>query len=212
MEAKYIEDFKQLLFVQNKEKCVQLCMDLIAQNTVSIQELYEELLIPAINNFGCCIDEDCHWQEYLSCNILRTIIECCYPYVIQESHKKEIPKVRKVILLSPEGDFSEILSRIFTDFFAISGFQAIFVGSNVTLKQILYVVKKEEPAFMAIVVSKCISVFKASRVIEQIPENIRSKMKIVIGGDTFNVNEDFLKQTGADILVKGYSDILALQK
>lgn len=52
--------------------------------------MYTKILAPSLNTMECKIDEKniCIWREHVRISIIRTIVECCYPYIMKERHEK----------------------------------------------------------------------------------------------------------------------------
>ena len=86
----YYELFKTLLEEEKKEEAFSFVMDLLKDQKVDVVELYGSVLTPALNNMECRLDDRkiCVWKEHVRTAIVRTIVECCYPYVLEK--KKEL--------------------------------------------------------------------------------------------------------------------------
>ena len=88
---KFYDEFVSYLYKENKDKCIQFVKERMERGDLDIVELYLEILTPSLNNMECKDgDKDvCIWNEHVRSSIVRTVIECCYPYVA-EKRRREI--------------------------------------------------------------------------------------------------------------------------
>ena len=86
-----------------KEAAVKLSIDALKNHTISVVDLYEKVLSPALSHV---VEEYKEidvliWREHVRSSIIRTIIESAYPYVLEERAKKEL-KEERVLVMCPE--------------------------------------------------------------------------------------------------------------
>jgi len=74
---KYAGTFKEQLERYDREGSVQYCLALLEQGKVSVPELYEQILAPALNSLlvGRDSEHDAVWREHVMTNIIRHVIE-----------------------------------------------------------------------------------------------------------------------------------------
>jgi methanogenic corrinoid protein MtbC1 len=214
MEAIY-KKFISLLEVENKENAVNLILSLLEEEKIDIVTLYTEILAPSLNNMKCNTEEvgGCIWKEHVRSSIIRTIVECCYPYVIKEKNKinKDI-NLGKVIVICPPEEQHEIGARMVSDFFTLCGYETIFVGSNTPKNEFLKVIDFINPRYLAVSVTSCYNLVAAKDTIERIRKYSNKKLNILIGGHAFRNNPEALKDTNADMIINNFNDIKNLQK
>lgn len=209
MEKYYLEFYK-LLEDENRYGCVTFALDLLSKNKVTVPQLYEEIIKPSIENIKCKLDEKdmCIWQEHVRTSIVRTVIESCYTYVVDEAKKLNRKNKYKVVVLCPEGEYHDIGARMVSDFFVIAGFDVIFVGSDTPKSDFLAAVEYIKPDYIAISVSNYYNLVAAKKTIDSIKKKTRKNIKILAGGLAFRLNKDATKIIGADALTESYKDIL----
>lgn len=214
METIYNE-FISLLEVEDKENAVNLILSLLKEKILDIVSLYTDILAPSLNNMKCNIDEagGCIWKEHVRSSIIRTIVECCYPYVIKEKNKmyKDM-NFGKVIIICPPEEQHEIGARMVSDFFTLCGYETIFVGSNTPKNEFLKVIDFINPKYLAISVTSYYNLVAAKDTIEKIRNSTNKKLNILIGGHAFKNNPEALKNTNADMVIDNFNDIRNLQK
>ncbi|HMF31113.1 MAG TPA: hypothetical protein VKK79_06850, partial [Candidatus Lokiarchaeia archaeon] len=119
IEDLYVE-FRSLLDQEKKEECVDWALAKVANNEIEVVQLYTDILTRTLNNITC-EDEDkwaCVWREHVKTGIVRTIIECCYPYV-KTARDLRCGETRKgkALVLCPKEEYHELGARVVADFF-----------------------------------------------------------------------------------------------
>lgn len=199
--------FMNYLDTENKEKAVSFVIEKLECGEIDIVTLYSEVLAPSLYNMTCDLRDRriCVWKENVRASILRTIIECCYPYVVK--NKKEKTEKCKAVVLCPPEEYFELNARIMADFFTMAGFEAIFVVGNTPQKDFLNVIDIIRPDVIAISVDNFYNLISTKKIVEKIKTLINQPIKIVVGGNAFENNANNFKGLGADYLVKGFEDI-----
>ena len=97
------EEFLVLLEAENKQDAVQYAFDLLDSGKMDVKTLYTQVLTPALNQMQCKLDDKnmCIWKEHVRTAIVRTIVECCYPYVIKEREKLGLIQNKTATILCP---------------------------------------------------------------------------------------------------------------
>jgi len=214
MDAIY-NKFVNLLELEDKENAVNLILTLLEEKKIDIVTLYTDILGPSLNNMKCNIEEGvgCIWKEHVRSSIIRTIIECCYPYVIKEKNEKyKDVNYGKVIVICPSEEYHEIGARMVSDFFTLCGYETIFVGSNTPTNEFLKVIDYVNPKYLAISVTSYYNLVSVKATIEKIRKSTDKKLIILVGGHAFRNNPAALKNTNADMIIDNFNDIKNLQK
>lgn len=205
-------DFISSLNGNNKDRCVELVVDVLKNQTISIPMLYEEILRPELysidehNN-----EEDFIWMEHVKTSIIKTIIESIYPFVIKMK-KNVSPLEIKVVLACPEKEYHEIGLRMVSDFFALNGYDSIFIGTNTPRNQVCIALSKTKPKYVVISVTDYFLLFEAQKLIQRIRTVHGNEIKIIVGGRAFENNLDSISKIGGDIYYRTYSDIVKLRE
>ncbi len=205
----YYESFKALLQEEKKEEAVLYALDLIKKEEVDVIDLYTQILTPALNNMESKGPEDSVgvWEEHIRTAIVRTIVECCYPYVIEKRNQRNIKNKGRAIVLCPPEEYHDLGARMCADFFTINGYSSTFVGSNTPDWDFYKAIEIVQPDWVAISVSNYYNLAATKRIIEKIKSINPHKFKIIVGGYAFNRNPEYYKVVGADYYACTYQDI-----
>lgn len=207
-----LEDFKKLLASEQKEEAVNYALSLLETGKIGVVELYEKILTPALNQMECKLEDRnlCIWKEHVQTAIVRTIVECCYPYVMK--HRKENVKdngLTAVILCPPE-EYHDLGARMVTDFFTLCGYHTIFVGSNTPYQDFYQAIYSIQPDLVAISVSNYFNLVATKRIIKELREASQKTPWIVAGGRAIDRDERSIEIIGADEKICSFHDIMQL--
>jgi methanogenic corrinoid protein MtbC1 len=199
----------------NREGCVDMILKALEEGGLDIPLLYTEVLAPSLNRIGN--EEQSQeiriWKEHVRSSVVRTVIECCYPYVIKErNRKKAIPSEEKVVILCPDGENHELGARMAADFFTICGYNTIYIGSSTPREEFLDVLNMLRPKYAAISVTNYFNLVAAAKTIADIRSKAKYELKILAGGHAFHDNFQKALDIGADALVETFEDICSLGK
>lgn len=209
-----IQKVDEFLNKTEKEKLIFYIIDALATGKIDIVALYEKILAPALKNIASNdkTQEIRIWQEHIQTSMVRTAIECCYPYVIKERDGRyRIKQDKKVSVLCPLGEYHEIGPRMASDFFTLCGYEALFVGGNTPKDEMLSIIQTLRPDYIAISVSNYYHIIAAQRTIKEIRKRVDYSGKILVGGYAFKRNVDLYKEIGADKLIDTFEDIFTLE-
>ena len=210
------ERFLSHLDKDDRYGCVDLILTKLSTNELDVVAAYDEILAPSLRE-GYCRErqrEICVWEEHVRTSIARTVIECCYPYVIKErNHKYKLTSRGKAIVVCPTEELNEIGARMVADFFTLCGFDSMFVGANTPQAQILEAIGYVKPRYVAISVTSYYNLLAARNLVEKIrsaKEMTNADFTIVVGGYAFERNPEMSGEMGADLLLSGFEDIRRL--
>lgn len=214
MEKLY-EELMEFLRVEDKENSLKVCMAALENGHISIFDLYESVLTPALNSI---IDEyeidleSLIWKEHVRSGIIRTIVECAYPYVIKERDNLGYKNNSSAIIMCPKFEEHELGARMVADFFTIAGYETTFIGANTPENTILKAIETIKPSYICISVTNHFNLVATKKTIEQIKQKFDINIKFVLGGYAFISDPTMYKKVGGDILLKSFNDILELHK
>jgi methanogenic corrinoid protein MtbC1 len=209
----FYEEFISHLDRQDKPACVDFVLNLLSHRKTDIVTLYEQILAPSLRENFCRDRHEkiCIWEEHVRTSIVRTIVECCYPYVIEERTRRNHAAARdKAVILCPSEEYHEIGARMVADFFTLCGYDAVFVGANTPITDMLEVIGDIQPQYLAISVSNSYNILAAQKLIEhilKIKEQSGRDFKIIAGGYAFQQQPEICRQIGADSLVNNFKEI-----
>jgi len=209
------EDFSLLLEREDKEKCVDFVVSRLSSGQLDVLSLYNEILTPSLNRIVCKPEETDHmvWREHVKSAIVRTVLECSYPYVLRERDRKYGGKRgRKVIVVCPSDEYHEIGPRMVADFFTLLGYDVTFIGANTPQMNVVSAVLETKPKYIAISVTNYYNLVAAQKTISLLRESGASGFKVIAGGNAFRRNPDEYKRIGADMLLYTFEDISKLRE
>jgi methanogenic corrinoid protein MtbC1 len=212
------EEFISYLDNKDRQKCVGFILSKLASNELDIVTLYEEILTLSLREEFCQDKQKkiCIWEEHVRSSIIRTVIECCYPYVVKERDNKYGAVARgRVVVACPTGELHEIGARMVTDFFTLCGLDATFVGANTPQEEILDAIGYIKPRYMAISVSNYYNLLAARKTIQkmgEISKTLGPDFKVIVGGYAFEQNPCTCDDVGADLLLHNFADIKRLSE
>ncbi len=215
MEELY-EKFLPLIEAEDKEKCVDFALQKLEAGDVDIVSLYTKVLAPALNDMRFSSDEKALviLTEHVRSSIARTIIECCYPYVVRERDKKYGGRRQgKAMVVCPAEEYHEIGARMVSDFFTLLGYDVAFAGANTPKGDVLSAVKYIRPRYVALSVSSFYNLVAVQRTVEEISEVRRKEgldFEIIVGGNAFRKNPEVCKDIGADHQVQDFEELIKI--
>lgn len=207
-------EFITYLDQYDKDKCVQLVTNKLAEGTVDIVSLYEKIIVPSqqvgTNSFS--LMPLSIWEEHIRTSIIRTVIECCYPFAVRERDAKYHSSFRgRVIVACPPGELHEIGARLVADYFTLCGFKADFIGANTPLEDIVESIRAIQPRLVALSVTNYFNLVAARSTVEKI---LRLKnqlaFQLILGGIACQDNLPTCQQMGADRLLNSFGEIRKL--
>lgn len=194
----------------DKERSVSICLDMLRQNTISIETLYLEILTPALNRLVFPEDQqnDMIWKEHLQSAIVRSIIESAFPYVLSEREKRNTISDKKVVVFCPEEEQHELGARMAADFFTIAGYKTTYLGARTPVNTLLKALESLEPDIVVISITNSFNLFAAKRTVEQIRNHIKNPMRIYAGGNACSDPDSACHQLGIDGVINDLRKIL----
>ncbi|MBN2853448.1 MAG: cobalamin B12-binding domain-containing protein [Clostridia bacterium] len=207
------KEFKVFFDDENKEEAVKYILKKLKSGEIDVVDLYSQVLTPVLNNIECDLEDKklCIWKEHIKTAIIRTIVENCYPYVIERRNLDKRTSKGVATVLCPPDEYHDLGARMISDFFTICGYESIFVGGNTPYKDFYNAINKIRPAVIAISVSNYYHLVATKKMIEEIKSTADYPVKIVVGGYAFHDDtENKLKTVGADYYSRSFKDIEAL--
>jgi methanogenic corrinoid protein MtbC1 len=210
------EQFLSYIDKDDRYGCVELVLTKLSNNEVDIVTLYEEILAPSLRESFCREKQRqiCIWEEHIRTSIVRTVIECCYPYVVKERDNKYRSAPRgKAIVACPTEELHELGARMVADFFTLCGFDSMFIGANTPQVEVLEAIEYVQPGYVAVSVSNHYNLIAARKMVQKIRELREStgiEFKIIVGGYVFQQNPEMDAQIGSDLVLTTFEDVRRL--
>lgn len=206
---KEYEKFIRLLEEEKKEEALSFIMELLKNKEIDIIDLYTNILAPSLNNMECKLADQniCIWKEHVRTAIIRTIVENCFPYVIEKKKELNYANQGTAVVLCPPEEYHDLGARMVADFFTICGYHSIFVGSNTPYQDFYNAIEVIHPDVVAISVSNYYNLVSTKKIISDLKKVDSCSFKIIVGGYAFNRNTENYKMVGADYYANTYLDI-----
>ena len=206
--------FRAALEAMDKPRCVQLARQLLEANAHDIVGLYTKILAPVLNSMTD--SESGHpaaiWREHVRSGIVRTVIECCYPFVLAERAARQTTADKgKGVIVSPTDEFHELGARMGSDFFTLQGYEAIYVGANTPKAELLQGLALEKPAYVVINAVNFYNLFKIKKIVAEIKERLPGQ-RILASGNAFYHDPELFRQIGALAVIRTPDDIRQLEE
>lgn len=209
------EQLSLALKEENRGLAMELCLTALDEKTISIMDLYQDILSPALNSIIQEYDGDednLIWKEHVRSGIIRGIIEASYPFVLKEAAEIGREMKESVIVMCPRYEEHEIGARMVSDFYTIAGYKSTFIGANTPEKTVLKAIETIRPGIISISVTNYYNLVALKKTIDEIKNNFNYPIKFIVGGYAFNKNINAYKEVGADIQLKSFKDVLDLDK
>ena len=194
-----------------KDEAIAYCLALLEEGTLTVPQLYEQVLAPALNKIAIprAQEDNLIWREHAMTAIVRSIIERARPYVIKEPGSVKNGAGR-VLLVCPEDEYHELGIRMGEDFFTIAGFETYFIGGNTPQETIVSAVETLLPDIVDIGVSNFLNLAQLKKIVAQLRQRIDARVKIAVSGSALGRSGKTAADFGADIIINSFADILAL--
>lgn len=210
----YQEIFKGHLNSHDRLETVRYGISLLENGVVSVSELYEHILAPSLNAVLVCRDNEHEmiWREHVMTNIIRSVIESAFPYVLKERDKYSQPGFsRKVMLVCPEEEYHDIGIRMGADFFTIAGYDVTYIGGNTPKSNILSAANYLHPDIIDISVSNYLNLFMLEKIVPELKQELPQNVMICLSGSAFRHTGRTFMDFHADRLVNSFQDVLDLR-
>lgn len=207
---KHYNQFISLLDAENKDASIEFALSLLEKQEITLEELYLELLAPSLQLFSCQIaDRDlCIWKEHTRTSIVRTILECSYPYVIEKRKQVKLNH-KKVVVLCPSEEYHEIGAIIVNHYFLLAGYDSQYIGANTPKQDIILAVRAFKPDYVALSVTNYYNIVITKQITDAIKDAYPT-VKIVVGGQAF-LQQGALEQVKHDYYLQNVKDVYHLE-
>ncbi len=211
------DEFLSYLMNEDRERCVRFALSRLGNNTLDIVTLYRDYIERAIRERNCKTENCtlCVWEEHVWTSILRTVIECCFPYVINERRRNYGERSKgKVLVVCPDEEYRELGARMITDYFLLKAYDAIYVGANTPREAVVEAINHLSPVFVAISVTGFYNLVASKRTIQcvlDIRAETGASFKVIAGGRALQRNPGVFKGLDIDYVINSWEDLGKLE-
>lgn len=210
-EHRLLGEFTAFLAREDKEGCVSWALGKLGTGDVDVITLYTDILAPAQNELVCWQDEHfCIWREHVRTSIVRTVIECCYPFILKEKARQGSPARGKAVVGCPAEEYHELGARMVADFLTVLGYDVTFVGANTPQKDLLAALEYVRPKIVGISVTNFYNLVATKKLVADL-RRVRAEkaldFRIVAGGNAFRHNPGAHIDMGIDAVLQTFGEI-----
>lgn len=204
-------EFSGYLEAEDKARCVEATLDLLSSGGIDLETLYEEVLAPALNEMECEEPEEvCIWREHVRSAIVRTVLECCYPSVLEARRERYGDRTGpRALVLCPPEEPHEIGARLVADALTLRNYEVTYVGANTPREAFLSALELCQPAWVAVSTSNYYNLVATKKVIAEVRHRI-PEAKVVVGGRAFQRDPEAWEEVGADAVAHSFEDLDAV--
>ncbi len=202
-----VREFIDDLVSLRRLKAHTLVRDLYEKGT-GLKELYLHLFQPALYETGRL------WhtgkitvaQEHYCTSAVQQIIAGFYPDIMKNEKKG-----MKMVASCVPGELHEVGVRMVADFFELSGWETIYLGSNVPVTSIIHLLKTQKIPLLALSCTMSMHLGQTDTIIRMIREDTDLQgIKIIVGGYPFRKARDLWRRIGADASALDAEDALQI--
>ncbi len=196
-----------------KEQAVSYGLELLGSGALTVAELYESVLAPALNSITVPRQEEDRliWREHAETAIARAVIECAYPYVIKERERfNSNGSAGRVMITCPEDEYHELGARMGADFFTIAKYDTVYIGCNTPMNSILSAAGELSPDYIVVSVSNFLNLVSLKRLVGELRKSVDSRIRIIVSGSAAGRSRKTAKDFGADAIVNSFADVVGL--
>jgi MerR family transcriptional regulator, light-induced transcriptional regulator len=164
---------------------IALALEAVAAGRISVADLYTQVIGPYLSKIGSRWQHGSErvWQEHFATHVARTIVEALYPTVIQEA--ATVPRAgRTVLLVCPPREQHELGLRMLSDRFELAGWDAVFLGADTPVEEIVAASVAVHADLVALSVSTIFERVELRCFIDTLHEALPGT-RVVIGGPAF---------------------------
>lgn len=211
MIKNYQETFLNYLIHEDKQSAVEFAYQLLNEGTLTIEQLYLELLAPSLSQFYCTEqDEDiCIWKEHFRTSVIRTILEMSYVFILKRL--KDVKKInKKIVVLTPAFEYHEIGAIMNTHFMLLQGFDASYIGANTPKSEIIQAIRAYQPDYVALSVTNPYNLVITKQTTDEI-RRFFPEVKIILGGQAFQ-DQKAMQSIAYDYILQSLDDLKTFAK
>lgn len=206
----YYDTFYKILLQQDRYASLQSISQVINDETLSIVELYENILTPFMIEVGNKVhkQELSIWNEHIYSALVQSIIENMYLHVYET---KEESTMKSVMVVCPSEELHELGARMVTDFFVLLGYDVTYVGPNTPRQDIVLCIADIKPNYVAISTSSFYNLCLLSDIIDAIKQ-VDTHIKVIVGGNALSKNTHILDVIKADYFANSYLELKKIKE
>lgn len=204
-------EFISILTKEDRSEALRFILELKEKKNLSILEVYEEFLTPALNEMTSTDNENIDiWKEHVRTSMIRTIIENMVPFLEEEQKAFGPPRGNTAAVLCPPEEYHDVGARMAADILTIAGYRTIFVGSNTPFRVFEAGLEAERIDYVAISISNPYHLVSTRRIVDGIRAG-HPNVKIILGGNAILKHPDMSDVMKPDYISMSLKDLTRLE-
>jgi len=183
--AGLLERLAEQVDALDRAGAIELALEAVSSGRIGVADLYTQVLGPLLGRIGSRWQHGTErvWQEHFASHVVRTIIEALYPIVVREAslvHRNG----QTALLVCPPREEHELGARMLSDRFELAGWDAVFLGADTPLADIV----EAATAVRADLVTLSVSTVYERVELRSFIDTLRAALpetRIAIGGPAF---------------------------
>lgn len=221
--------FREALDRFDRQAALEVALKALENGDLDIPALYEQVIAPSLNRIASnAVDQSIPiWQEHIQSNIVRTVVENLYPYVVRRADMgKEKGSPQDSRESSPEGvlqpsalvvcleeEYHELGARMTADYLSLVGFNAYFVGANTPRAEILNAIRTLAPQVVCVSVTNYFHLTRLQHLVTALKGDwTLQPFKLAVGGYAVHHSSNVSALVTADFYLKDFKDIQKMQE
>lgn len=201
----YIEN-KKVILNYLLEKDIQFANAYIKNifGHIRLEDLYTDIIQGVMREVGELWYQDkiSVAQEHYCTMAAQTIMAQFYDYLFEHPRRG-----KKIVIACPGNELHELGARMISDLFEYNGWDSIFLGAAVPIKDILSTIEQEKPQVCALSVCMTQGIPACQMAVEQIKEKFPDVI-VTVGGRAFEEMENVKDKIGTDLYCSTFSLLL----
>lgn len=176
-----ISTFVQLLLNGNKKSTKEATEEHLQNHNRSITSLYETLYKPALYRVGELweVNRISVADEHLATAVTESLMNDLFSQIISSERKN-----KRVVVTCIEGEHHQVGAKMVADVFEMHGWDAIFLGANTPLTELIPFLEKNQPEIIAISLAIYWNIPLLEKWVAELTHRFPT-MQIIVGGQAF---------------------------
>ena len=189
----------------DRTEAYQTILDAVHSGS-AVREIYSDVLQPALKTVGRLWETgeiDVATEHYFS-EATESLMSLLYPFLRRPEHDRGV-----VVLVGVNGEFHHIGLKMISDVLEEEGWKCFYLGTNTPTASLVQAVDDRHADILAIAATMPFNVDTvATTIIHVRAGSARTNLKIITGGQAFNMDEGLWKKVGADGYARNLSETI----
>jgi methanogenic corrinoid protein MtbC1 len=187
--------FGARLLAGDYASCLEIAESVLAEDRGQ-ERLYMGLIQPVMYEIGRLWEEDriSAAEEHLATSVVGRILAALYAKFAPAGANRG-----KAVVTSAPNEYHELGARMLADLLEADGWDVLFLGANTPAEELLGLLAKTEPRFVAISLTMPFGLDKVADIISRIKADPKlGGVRVMVGGAAFNIDPELWSRIGAD--------------